>query len=130
MIALNHNHSSFYNDSLMSFFNRQNSLKEFVHSYVKVIKQLRRLDSYLDNYIENLDINLELNGIDTVNKIDDFLIRLEQLTEINEQFLSDEELDTWYYYPIRYLLDKVEDSNYSLQGLLSSKQAELSHDTQ
>jgi len=125
MIALNHNHSSFYTDSLMSFFEHPNSLKGSIKNYIAIIQSLRQIDSYLDSTIDNLDVSMELSGIDTEDKIDNLLLKLERVSETNEKILASESLQKWYYLPIRYFLNKVEDSNYSLQGLLGSKQAEI-----
>ena len=36
-------------------------------------------------------------------------------------------LTKWYNYPLRYMIDRVETSNMSLQAMLGSQQAQLMH---
>lgn len=125
MIALHQNQSSFYTDNIVSFFDNQNSYKESFSHYTSVLKKLNKVDSYLNHFIDNLDITLDVQGIDTVDKIDDILLNLESISDINEEILSNQEYKKWYFMPIRYLIDRIETSNYSLQGLLGAKQAEI-----
>lgn len=69
-----------------------------------------------------------MNGADTVEKIDNILITLEEFTDFSNELLKDsQELKKWYNYPLRYMVDKVETSSMSLQAMLGSKQAQIMH---
>jgi len=68
---------------------------------------------------------LLIHKLDTLEKIDEVLINLEELSDLSNEVLETKEINKWYNLPIRYMVDKLEDRNMALQGLLLSKQANL-----
>jgi len=85
--------------------------------YVELYKIISELSYVLCCYAENLDTLLLINELDTVEKIDEVLISLENLSEINNELLESDNL------PFKHILNKLEDNNMLLQGLLLSSQA-------
>jgi hypothetical protein len=87
--------------------------------YVELYKIISELSDVLCCYSENLDTLLIINRLDTVEKIDEILVNLENLTEITNELLESDN------FPFKYILNKLEDDNMLLQGLLLSSQAHL-----
>ena len=124
--TLNQNYFNLNFNYLMPSFNYKNSLTEKSKNYIKLFKELYTLRSILKKYFDNLDTFLLINKFNTLEKIDDVLISLENLSELTNEVLESEKIKKWYNFPIYYITDKVEDRNMALQGLLLSKQAHLS----
>jgi len=87
--------------------------------YVELYKIISELSYVLCCYSENLDTLLIINRLDTVEKIDEILVNLENLTEITNELLESDN------FPFKHILNKLEDDNMLLQGLLLSSQAHL-----
>ena len=73
--------------------------------------------------IDELELFLKLNKIDSVEKIDNILLQLEEFSETIDKELEENHLQKWYNYPLRYMIEKVETSNMSLQAMLGTEQA-------
>ncbi|TQV62322.1 MAG: hypothetical protein FNT15_07245 [Sulfurovum sp.] len=61
-----------------------------------------------------------INRLDSVKKIDEILVNLENLSEITNKLLESDN------FPFKHILNKLEDDNMLLQGLLLSSQAHSS----
>lgn len=129
MVAVNHSYFSLNSDYFIpSFKYDDNSLLVRTKAYFSTLKELYSLNQFLQSSIYNVESFLLLNGADSVDKIDDILIKLEEFTDFSSELLKDNQhLKKWYNYPVRYMLDKVETSNMSLQAMLSSQQAQIMH---
>lgn len=126
MIAVNQNYFNFNIDHLMPSFKHENSFIKGIGAYISTVKELYHLNKFLQASIYNVENFLFLNGADSVEKIDNILIKLEEFTDFSNELLEDnEKLKAWYHYPLRYMVDKVETSNMSLQGMLASQQAHI-----
>ena len=126
MIALNQNYFNLNLD--YSLPNLQRGFLTATKSYISTLKELYNLNKFLQVSIYNIENFLLLNGADTVEKIDDILIKLEDISEVSSELLEENTtLTKWYNYPLRYMIDRVETSNMSLQAMLGSQQAQLMH---
>ncbi|MBD3794948.1 MAG: hypothetical protein IE881_03220 [Epsilonproteobacteria bacterium] len=96
-----------------------------IRDYIQLYKSSNNLAYILRGYAENLDTLLLINRLDTVDKIDEILVNLENLSEITNKLLESDNLKLIYNLPLRYILNKLEDNNMLLQGLLLSSQAHL-----
>ena len=128
MIALNQNYFNIDIDSFTPSFKNANSFLDGSKAYISILKEIYSLNKFLQVSIYNVENFLLLNGADSVEKIDNILIKLEEFSEQTEQLLEENELfNKWYNLPLRYAVNKVETSNMSLQAMLGSKQALLMH---
>ena len=128
MVAVNQNYFNFNSDYLISSLKYDNSFFKSIANYGSTLKELYNLNKFLQVSIYNIENFLLLNGADSVEKIDNILITLEEFTDFSKELLEDnEKLKAWYNYPLRYMVDKVETSNMSLQGMLASQQAHILH---
>ena len=126
MIALNQNYFNLNLDySLPSL---KSGILTATKAYISTLKELYNLNKFLQISIYNIENFLLLNGADTVEKIDDILIKLEDISEVSSELLEENKtLKKWYNYPLRYMIDRVETSNMSLQAMLGSQQAQIMH---
>ena len=128
MVAVNQNYFNFNSDYFIPSVKYDNSLFKSIGAYGSTLKELYNLNKFLQVSIYNIENFLLLNGADTVEKIDNILITLEEFTDFSNELLKDsQELKKWYNYPLRYMVDKVETSSMSLQAMLGSKQAQIMH---
>ena len=128
MVAVNQNYFNFNSDYFIPSVKYDNSLFKSISAYGSTLKELYNLNKFLQVSIYNIENFLLLNGADTVEKIDNILITLEEFTDFSNELLKDsQELKKWYNYPLRYMVDKVETSSMSLQAMLGSKQAQIMH---
>lgn len=128
MVAVNHNYFNFDVDYFTPSFEKSSSLLNTAKRYMSVLRGLYSLNKFLQTSIYNVENFLLLTGADSVEKIDDILIKLEDFTDLSQETLEEnEQLKKWYNYPLRYMVDKVETSNMSLQAMLASQQAHLMH---
>jgi len=128
MVALNQNYFNFSNDYFIPSIKYDNSLIKNIGTYISTLKELYNLNKFLQASIYNIENFLLLNGADSVEKIDNILLTLEEFTDFSNELLeNNQELKKWYNYPLRYMIDKVETSNMSLQAMLGSQQAQLMH---
>ena len=128
MVAINQNYFNFNSDYFIPSVKYDNSLFKSIGAYGSTLKELYNLNKFLQVSIYNIENFLLLNGADTVEKIDNILITLEEFTDFSNELLKDsQELKKWYNYPLRYMVDKVETSSMSLQAMLGSKQAQIMH---
>ena len=127
MIAVNQNYFNLNFDYYLSSFNQKNnSFVQIIKENINLFKDIYTLKKILTSYFDNLDTFLLIHKLDTLEKIDDVLISLEELSDLSNEVLETKEINIWYNFPIRYIVDKLEDRNMALQGLLLSKQAHLS----
>jgi hypothetical protein len=96
-----------------------------IRDYIQLYKSSSNLSYILRGYAENLDTLLLINRLDTVDKIDEILVNLENLSEVTNELLESDKLKLIYNLPLKYILNKLEDNNMLLQGLLLSSQAHL-----
>jgi len=128
MVAVNQNYFNFSSDYFIPSIKYDNSLIKSISAYGSTLKEFYNLNKFLQVSIYNIENFLLLNGADSVEKIDDILIKLEDISDISSELLEDNEtLKKWYNYPLRYMIDKVETSNMSLQAMLGSQQAQIMH---
>ena len=104
------------------------STLEYTKSYLTLLHKLYRLQKILKSNIVNLNEYLTINQLYNIEKIDEILIGLEELSELTEEILTTDNSKYWTNYPIWYMVDKLEDANMTLQGLLLSTQSHLSED--
>ena len=104
------------------------STLEYTKSYLTLLHKLYRLQKILKSNIDNLNEYLTINQLYNIEKIDEILIGLEDLSELTEEILTTDNSKYWTNYPIWYMVDKLEDANMTLQGLLLSTQSHLSED--
>ena len=128
MVAVNQNYFNFNSDYFIPSVKYDNSLFKSIGAYGSTLKELYNLNKFLQVSIYNIENFLLLNGADTVEKIDNILITLEDFTDFsNEQLEDNQKLKKWYNYPLRHMVDKVETSSMSLQAMLGSQQAQIMH---
>jgi len=128
MVAVNQNYFNFSSDYFIPSIKYDNSLIKTVSAYGSTLKELYNLNKFLQVSIYNIENFLLLNGADSVDKIDNILIKLEEISEVSSELLEEnEKLKKWYNYPLHYMIDKVETSNMSLQAMLGSQQAQIMH---
>ena len=128
MVAVNQNYFNFSSDYFIPSIKYDNSLIKSISAYGSTLKELYNLNKFLQVSIYNIENFLLLNGADSVDKIDNILIKLEEISEVSSELLEEnEKLKKWYNYPLHYMIDKVETSNMSLQAMLGSQQAQIMH---
>jgi len=128
MVAVNQNYFNFNSDYFIPSLKYNNSFFKSIGAYGSTLKELYNLNKFLQVSIYNIENFLLLNGADSVEKIDNILITLEEFTDFSNELLEDnQKLKKWYNYPLRYMVDRVETSNMSLQAMLGSKQAQIMH---
>ena len=125
MVAVENSHFSLNFEDYLPNFKQHSSFIKRVKENIKLFKDIYTLKEILKDYFDNLDIFLLLNRLDTLEKIDEVLISLEELSDLTQKVLDTKDINIWYNLPIRYIIDKLEDRNMALQGLLLSKQAHL-----
>jgi len=125
MLAIEQNYFS----SSFNFFeastHKEHSLMENIKSYAQVITRLHTLRKLLKSNFNNFDTYVLINKLDNMEKIDSMLINLEDLSEFTNDILESKDYQAWSMFPIRYMVNKIEDWNMALQGLLLSRQAHL-----
>jgi len=130
MVAVNQNYFNFNSDYFIPSIKYENSLIKRVGAYGSTLKELYNLNKFLQVSIYNIENFLLLNGADSVEKIDNILLTLEEFTDFSNELLEDnQKLKKWHNYPLRYMIDRVETSNMSLQAMLGSQQAQIMHKT-
>jgi len=125
MVAVNQNYFNLNFDYYLPSFEQNNSFLKRIKENIQLFKELYTLRKILKSYFDNLDTFLLIHKLDTLEKIDEVLISLEELSDLSNEVLETTEINRWYNLPIRYMVDKLEDRNMALQGLLLSKQAHL-----
>lgn len=124
MLALNQENyayiqiPNFSNTSLMQNFTK----------YITTLKKLNQTRKLLKSIFTHFDTFVLINNLNSSEKIDQFLLALEDVSEINEELLETPILSQWHLYPLYYLVDKIEDWNMATQGLLTGLEAELKHE--
>ena len=103
------------------------SIVNRVKQYILILTILYRQNKFFQNGIKDIDLFLFLFGANNAEKVDDILIRLEELTDHTTKLLESKHLKSWFFYPLRYAIDKTETSCMSLQALLASKEAIMAH---
>ena len=128
MVAVNNNYFNIDINYFGTSLKKTSSFLDRVREYIDVLKKMYNLDKFLQASIYNIENFLFLNSIDSIEKIDDILIKLEDFSQQNEDMLQENEfLNKWYNLPLRYAIEKIDSSNMSLQAMLSSQQALLIH---
>ena len=125
MVAVNQNYFNLNFNYYLPSFEQNNSFVKRIKENIQLFKELYTLRKILKSYFDNLDTFLLIHKLDTLEKIDEVLINLEELSDLSNEVLETKEINKWYNLPIRYMVDKLEDRNMALQGLLLSKQAHL-----
>jgi len=125
MVAVNQNYFNLNFDYYLPSFKQNSSFVKRIKENIQLFKGLYTLKKILKSYFDNLDTFLLIHKLDTIEKIDEVLIGLEELSDLSNEVLESKEINRWYNLPIRYMVDKLEDRNMALQGLLLSKQAHL-----
>jgi len=125
MVAVNQNYFNLNFNYYLPSFEQNNSFVKRIKENIQLFKELYTLRKILKSYFDNLDTFLLIHKLDTLEKIDEVLINLEELSDLSNEVLETKEINKWYNLPIRYMVDKLEDRNMALQGLLLSKQANL-----
>ena len=98
--------------------------------YVSVFQELRSFNNFIQSSIYNIENFLLLNGVDSVEKIDNILMRLESFSEQTQKLLNESVVfNKWYSFPLRYMFKKLDTSNASFQAMLGSQQALMMHNT-
>lgn len=110
------------------FQDSHSSIIDYAKSYLCLLKNLYTLQKIFKSNLKNLDTYLSINKLYDIEKIDEILIGLEELSEVTDKILDSNKFKQWKNYPIWYATDKLEDANMSFQGLLASTQAHLSED--
>jgi len=123
MIATQQNYFNIDMASIRNNLNVKNSFIQDIKSYVATFKTFYNLNKFLQVSIYNVENFLALNGAKSSMEIDSILINLEDFSEANEKLLENEEINRWFNYPLKIMIDKTETSNMSLQGMLGSQQA-------
>jgi len=125
MIALDQN---YFDINYFTSSHQNISFLDDVTHYIDMLKKLYSLNRFLQSSIYNIDNFLLLLGADSLDKIDDILIKLEEFSDLSSEIITkDKSLEKWYNYPIRFMLNRVETSNMSLQAMLGSQQALIMH---
>lgn len=96
-------------------------------AYFITLIELYNMNSFFQKGIKNIDKYLFLFGANNAQKIDDILLKLEEITDYSSELLESQEINKWYNYPIYYAFDKMETSCMSLQAMLASKEAMMAH---
>jgi len=124
MLALNQEDYSYI--KIPSF--SDTSLLENFTQYIATLKKLNQTRKLLKSIFNNFDTFVLLNNLNNSERIDQFLLALEDVSEINEALLGTHIFSQWHLYPLYYLVDKIEDWNMATQGLLTGLEAELKHE--
>ncbi len=96
-------------------------------AYFLTFIELYNMNNFFQRGIKNIDKYLFLFGADNAQKIDNILLKLEEITDYSSELLESQEINKWYNYPIYYAFNKMETSCMSLQALLASKEALMAH---
>jgi len=96
-------------------------------AYFSTFIELYNMNNFFQRGIKNIDKYLFLFGADNAQKIDNILLKLEEITDYSSELLESQEINKWYNYPIYYAFNKMETSCMSLQALLASKEALMAH---
>ncbi len=108
----------------MPYIKMKSSFIKNIKNYIATYKAFSNFNQFLQISIYNIENFLALRGAQSVDEIDEILIKLEDFSEANKALLNDKDLNRWYNYPLRYMIDKTETSNMSLQAMLGSQQAQ------
>ena len=124
MLALNQENYAYI--KIPSF--SDSSLLENFTQYIATLKKLNQTRKLLKSIFNNFDTFVLINNLNNSERIDQFLLALEDVSEINEALLETHIFSQWHLYPLYYLVDKIEDWNMATQGLLTGLEAELKHE--
>jgi len=101
------------------------SIFKVISRYITMFKTLNGIRKMFKLQFNNFDFYIMAYELDTIEKVDNMAIKLENISDIHNNLLENEDLKKWYYYPLYYLVDRIEDWNMALQGLLSALEIEL-----
>jgi hypothetical protein len=104
------------------------STLEYIRSYLALFHKLYTLCKILKSNFKNINEYLTINQLYNIEKIDEVLIGLEELSDLTEEILTTKKFKSWINYPIWYMVNRLEDENMRLQGILLSTQSHLSED--
>lgn len=126
MIGINQNYFSLnFNYFEPSTTTEEHSFIKSIKIHAEILKKLHTFRTILKSNFNNFDTYVLIGKLDSVEKIDEVLINLEDLSEFTNDILENKDYKSWANFPMRYMVDKVEDWNMALQGLLLSRQAHL-----
>jgi len=103
------------------------SIFKVISVYITMFKTLNSMRKILKFQFNNFEAFIKIYNLDTPDKVDNILIKLENMSEQHNLSLDNTLLNKWYAYPLYYLVDRIEDWNMALQGLLMSLDVELVH---
>ena len=125
MLAIDQNYFSSNFNYFEASTTKEHSFMDNIKTYAEILKQLHTFRKVLKSNFNNFDTYVLINKLDNMEKIDSMLINLEDLSEFTNDILENKDYKSWVMFPMRYMVDKVEDWNMALQGLLLSRQAHL-----
>ncbi len=103
------------------------SIFKVISAYITMARTLNSMRKILKFQFNNFEAFIKIYNLDTPDKVDNILIKLENMSEQHNISLNNALLNKWYAYPLYYLVDRIEDWNMALQGLLMSLDVELVH---
>ena len=89
MVSTNQNYFNIDFDYILPSFNHK-SLLDRVQKYATLYKEINALKNTLKSYFDNIDNYLLINKLDSVDKIDEVLINLEDLSDLTNEMLDNE----------------------------------------
>ena len=96
MVAVNQSYFNFNSDYFIPSLKYDNSFFKSIGVYASTLKELYNLNKFLQVSIYNIENFLLLNGADSVEKIDNILITLEEFTDFSNELLEDnQKLKAW-----------------------------------
>jgi len=125
MIAINQNYFSLNFNYFEPSSTKEHSFIENIKVHAEILKKLHTFRTILKSNFNNFDTYVLIGKLDSIEKIDEVLITLEDLSEFTNNILENDDYKSWANFPMRYMADKIEDWNMALQGLLLSRQAHL-----
>ncbi|MBU1666937.1 hypothetical protein KKC13_00840 [bacterium] len=125
MIAINQNYFSLNFNDFEATATNKHSFIENIKVRIELFKKLHTFRAILKSNFNNFDTYVLIGKLDSIEKIDEVLITLEDLSEFTNDILDNKDYKSWANFPMRYMANKIEDWNMALQGLLLSRQAHL-----
>jgi len=106
---------------------KDSSFLSAIDKYITNLKRFNSIRGFLKNLFINFDEYIAMNQINSIEKIENILDTLDAVSEATNELLEDKHFKKWYMYPLYYTIDRVEDWNMALQGLLTSLEAQIAH---